>query len=553
MINEIRYGMEKNMMKDRKNSKIKNNVFKAGIKRALATSLFCLVLSIGMITMADEKGKVLVDSAKIRASADTSSEQLGSVAKGGTVDIVSEVTGSDGKVWYQVYVDANTKGYIRADLVEKSGGASADTTTDTGSGNTSEPAATTATPVEAKKASVVSNNVRIRKGASTAHGVVATANRGMVVTVNGEATGADGKMWYQISFTYNSKEITGFIRSDLVTFDSLPADTAVTEITGTESETSTEMSTEPVTEAQPQEEQPQAEQNNTENNQNMILMNVEETPYVLPGFIAVKLNWNEQQINAYKNGNFYLFYAQMQTGEEGWYVFDSEKGIYQRYVYTSADAQIPDDAGVSGNATVIVIFVIIIVILLVVIAMMFLKLREYSAEYDYDDESDDSDDDIEELEELANVLDEQEEYVAPVNTQRRNSYQPNRDRAVNNQQPQRRPQQDMNGQPQRRPQQSRPQQMDRDRIPNQQPQRRPQQDMGGQPQRRPQVSQNGENLRRVENDGRMQNGRPYNGQNPNRRPNQDTQRRPQNAQLQKGHKAKSFMDAEDDDMDFIDI
>lgn len=549
----MRYGMEKNMMKDRKNSKIKNNIFKAGIKRALATSLFCLVLSVGMITMADEKGKVLVDSAKIRATADTSSEQLGSVAKGGTVDIVSEVTGSDGKVWYQVYVDANTKGYIRADLVEKAGGSSATTTTDTSSSTTSEPAATTATPVEAKKASVVSNNVRIRKGASTAHGVVATANRGMVVTVNGEAAGADGKKWYQVSFSYNSKEITGFIRSDLVTFDELPADTAVTEITGTESEASTEVATEPVTETQPQEEQPQPEQNTTNNNQNMILMNVEETPYVLPGFIAVKLNWNEQQIDAYKNGNFYLFYAQMQTGEEGWYLFDSEKGIYQRYVYTTADAQTPENDGMSSSPATIIIFVVIIIVLLVIIAMMFLKLREFSAEYDYDDEGDDSDEDIEELEELANVLDEQEEYVAPNNRQRRNSYQTNRDRAVNNQQPQRRPQQDMNGQPQRRPQQSRPQQMDRDRMPNQQPQRRPQQDMGGQTQRRPQVSQNGEKLRRTETDGRMQNGRPYNGQNPNRRPSQDTQRRPQNVQLQKGHKAKSFMDAEDDDMDFIDI
>ena len=549
----MRYGMEKNMMKDRKNSKIKNNIFKAVIKRALATSLFCLVLSVGMITMADEKGKVLVDSAKIRATADTSSEQLGSVAKGGTVDIISEVTGSDGKVWYQVYVDANTKGYIRADLVEKAGGSSATTTTDTSSSTTSEPAATTATPVEAKKASVVSNNVRIRKGASTAHGVVATANRGMVVTVNGEATGADGKKWYQVSFVYNSKEITGFIRFDLVTFDELPADTAVTEITGTESETPTEVVTEPVAETQPQEEQPQPEQNTTNNNQNMTLMNVEETPYVLPGFIAVKLNWNEQQIDAYKNGNFYLFYAQMQIGEEGWYLFDSEKGIYQRYVYTTADAEIPKNDGMSGSPAMIIIFVVVIIVLLVIIAMMFLKLREFSAEYDYDDEGDDSDEDIEELEELANALEEQEEYVAPNNRQRRNSYQSNHDRTVNNQQPQRRPQQDMGGQPQRRPQQSRPQQMDRDRIPNQQPQRRPQQDMGGQPQRRPQVSQNGENLRRVENDGRMQNGRPYNGQNPNRRLNQDTQRRTQNVQLQKGHKAKSFMDAEDDDMDFIDI
>ena len=90
---------------------------RSSMKHTLAALVFCLTLGMGILCHAEEKGTVTVPSAKIRASADTTSEQLGSVELGGTVDIISETVGSDGNVWYQVYVDANTKGYIRGDLV----------------------------------------------------------------------------------------------------------------------------------------------------------------------------------------------------------------------------------------------------------------------------------------------------------------------------------------------------------------------------------------------------------------------------------------------------
>ena len=89
-----------------------------GIRHVLAVVLFCMVMSIGFVCLADEQGTVSVASAKIRASADASSEALGSVKQGGTVDIIGKTTGTDGKEWYQVYVDASTKGFIRGDLVK---------------------------------------------------------------------------------------------------------------------------------------------------------------------------------------------------------------------------------------------------------------------------------------------------------------------------------------------------------------------------------------------------------------------------------------------------
>ena len=86
-----------------------------GFIRVLAAMMFCLVLSIGTVCYADEvAATVTVASAKIRASADPSSQQLGSAKQGGTVSIIGQTTGTDGKTWYQVFVDANTKGLVIA-------------------------------------------------------------------------------------------------------------------------------------------------------------------------------------------------------------------------------------------------------------------------------------------------------------------------------------------------------------------------------------------------------------------------------------------------------
>jgi hypothetical protein len=56
----------------------------------------------------------------------------------------------------------------------------------------------------------------VRSNASTTSQIVTTAENGMALTVTGQATGTDGKTWYQISFISNSVEVTGFIRSDYV-------------------------------------------------------------------------------------------------------------------------------------------------------------------------------------------------------------------------------------------------------------------------------------------------------------------------------------------------
>lgn len=518
---------------------------------ALAVMLFCMVLSIGTVVFADEvPATVIVAGAKIRATADTSSEALAGVKSGDTLSICGQTTGADGNIWYQVYVDANTKGFIRSDLIQKKTDGNISTVpnqnanTNTTTTTTTNTEVTQATAVEKKNATVSQNSVRIRKGASTQHEVVATANRGMVLTITGEAAGSDGKTWYQVVFSYNNKEITGFIRSDLVTFDSVPADTAVSEITGTEEtpeEPATEVATEPVTQEEPQPEpQPEPEDENA----NMILMNVEEEVYVLPEFSPIILKWQDQDINAFKNGKFYLFYAQKQNGETGWYLYDSEMGVYQRYVYDTVDAVSPKNSKASGSTLPVIILVVVIIILLVVIALMFLKLREYTSDYydEYDDEDGEEDDEDEDEEDEEEELEEEE-------VEQNSPKRPERPQQPSRPQPARRPQQGGNGQAPRRPQQE-----------NGEMARRPQQGGNGQPARRP---QQGEQARRPENGQpvrRPQQGaggqaprRPQQGEQPKRPTAQQNRPVKGNPQLQNGRKAKNFLDAEDDDMEFIDI
>ena len=533
-----------------------------GFIRVLAAMMFCLVLSIGTVCYADEvSATVTVASAKIRASADPSSQQLGSAKQGGTVSIIGQTTGTDGKTWYQVFVDANTKGFIRADLVNVTGtGTIGSVSSDASASASTATTTTTDTQVSStdkKSGTVQTNNVRIRKGASTTADVVATANRGMVVTVTGEAAGDDGKTWYQISFTYNSKEITGFIRSDLVTFDTLPADTAQTTINGTSetteepaTEATTEEVTESATEEQPQEQESSSSSNDT---QNMILMNVADVPYIMPEFNPIILKWEDQDINAYKNGDFYLFYAQKQNGEEGWYVFDSVNNVYERYVYSTAGATVPETSAMSGNMLPVIILAVIIVILLIAIILMFMKLREYTGEYEEyeDDEEDDEYGDEEEAEDEEEELAEEPARRPMQQPRRQPAQQPRPQQPVRNQEPRE------EGQPVRRPQQPVRRPQGEEQRTQQQPPRRQE----GQPARRPQ--QQGQPVRRQEGEQpvrrqaqQAESARPAGRQsqgNPNRRPAQPRPENQPQRNVQQGRKAKNFLDSEDDDMEFIDI
>ncbi len=515
-----------------------------GIKHILALMLFCMVLSIGIVCLADVQGTVIAKSAVIRAAADPNSEKLASVPSGKKIDIISKTSGTDNNTWYQVYVNSDQKGYIRSDLIKVPDGADIPTTQG-GAASTQQPAdttTTTANPVDPRQVSVISNNTNIRVSASTSSASRAKVNRGMILTVVGEADGADGKKWYQVTFTYNNEEKDGFIRSDLVTTDNVPNDPATSQITG---EGAGEE--QPPAETPPEEQPPEqpAETPQTDNN-NVIPMNVDEVPYIMPGFELITLSADGQGYNAYKNGAFLIFYGQKQNGEQGWFLFDAENHIYQRYVYTT-DGVTPPEEGLAASGLIpVIVLVVIIVILVAVIGLLLIKLKGRGTSYKrysgYDDD-DDQDDDIEDLEDLEDLEDDEPQPV----------------RRPQGAQPVRRPQGAASGnapqgQPPRRPQGQQPPRHPQSQQPPRRPQgspsnSAPQGNAQGQPQRRPQggnISGNGAARPQGQPVRRPQ------GQQPPRRPQSQNERVSNDkGQAQKGYKAKNLL--EDDDMDFMDI
>lgn len=206
--------------------------------------VLALVWRYSSVSLADSTGTVIVESAKIREEADVTSSVIGSSAQGTTVTIKDEATDDSGTVWYQVYVDGDTLGYIRSDLVEKADGDSADTTQteDTADSQTTSASETSGTEdtgaatggaevqpdtaMDPQYAVISVQAAKIRTAPSTSNGVVATLAEGEQVVVSGKSDGSDGKEWYYVTFTgSDGSEKTGFVRYDLVSLgDLLPVE-----------------------------------------------------------------------------------------------------------------------------------------------------------------------------------------------------------------------------------------------------------------------------------------------------------------------------------------
>lgn len=191
----------------------------------IASMMLMLCLAIladpfSSVSYAQSQAKVVVRSANIRESADANSTIVGNAAQGATVTINGQANDASGTVWYQIFVNADTLGYIRSDLVQLIDGnapATSETPAETQAETPAEPAAEV-TEVQPMNASVSgSESVRVRFDASTGSQIVAQAKRGLEITVTGYANGTDGRLWYRVKFVADGSEVVGFIRSDYVT------------------------------------------------------------------------------------------------------------------------------------------------------------------------------------------------------------------------------------------------------------------------------------------------------------------------------------------------
>lgn len=192
------------------------------------TVLLCAVVLMLLVPAKDvfayEEGTVTASSANIRSSADASSTILASVLQGDELTIIESVTGTDGKVWYKVFIDANSQGYIRSDLISTSGG-NIPAVTPAPSNNTPQ-LNTNVTinldgveAVQPVGASVTKDNVRVRADSTTDSSIVTTVREDAALTVHGTKPGSNNEVWYQVSFLVDGTEVNGFIRSDFVTLN----------------------------------------------------------------------------------------------------------------------------------------------------------------------------------------------------------------------------------------------------------------------------------------------------------------------------------------------
>lgn len=177
---------------------------------------------LAIVSHAQSQGRVTATSANIRKEPSSSSEVVGSTLKDKIITINSQVQGSDGHIWYQTFVNSETLGYIRSDLVEIIDGSTPTTTTP---GTTTVPENPTV-PGELEALNPVSatvkggNSVRIRSTATDSEdNIVKTVANGLVVTVTGRATDSKGKVWFQVTTSDNGVDVTGFIREDFVTVE----------------------------------------------------------------------------------------------------------------------------------------------------------------------------------------------------------------------------------------------------------------------------------------------------------------------------------------------
>ncbi len=161
------------------------------------------------------EGKVTATSAKIRKEASTTSDVLGGATQNQVFTITGETTGTDGYVWYQVVVEGNTTGYIRSDLMQKTGDTPADTPANTTPTTTLNPSVPV-TDVQPISATITGASVRVRSDASTNGQIITNVVRDVVVTVNGTAKDEIGNTWYRVSFSSDNGEVQGFIREDFM-------------------------------------------------------------------------------------------------------------------------------------------------------------------------------------------------------------------------------------------------------------------------------------------------------------------------------------------------
>ncbi len=408
------------------------------MKSTLAAIGAILVAGLMSINVLAAGGTVNASNVNVRSSADTTSNSVAVVNTNDAVTIITEVTGTDGKTWYNVTTAGGVTGFIRADLVTKTQDAAATTTTTTtttpattdnnAAAATTNNAATTTTnnatttttttpattepkvqvtAIDNQTAYIAPASVNIRKTPSTNGDIVAKAQQNSVITLTGETQSSDNYKWYQVSFEANGTTMTGFIRSDLITFTAPTVKPEQTEITGQQGgqeeteETPETPVEEPVAEEpveEPVAEEPVEEPAPTTSTGISSLHAIQPgaAPSVIPtGFEEVEVKFGDDTVTAYAKGDYYLIYADNGDNNPMWYIFDYRTSNFIQYdgLLSSADVKGGGLLGGTTNIIILAVAAIIILVLAIVVVLLLLRRGRGGNNDDYDDYDTYDDDD----------------------------------------------------------------------------------------------------------------------------------------------------------------
>lgn len=316
-----------------------------------------------MLFVMAQTGTVKWDS-NVRSEASTSSTVVTSAKATQQVTIESEVEGSDGVTWYYITTSDGKKGYMREDLLTVSSLSQTDTNNSTGNQD-----------LGTEIVYVSSNSANIRNAASTSGSIVANVSQGVELYVQDQTTGSDGYVWFNIAFTYQGQTVEGYVRSDLVSSNEPNAtdeDPSETEITGTVGSTDTTEDGDGVVEDDTSSIVPESESTITPLEE-YNLFTTEETPILPYGYDTVQVAWGGEDIKAWKNGDFFIFYAMKSDGSEGYVRYDSIAKTFQRYEESEGYP-----GGMFSNVNANIVMIILLVALIASIAALVILSVKYN-------------------------------------------------------------------------------------------------------------------------------------------------------------------------------
>ena len=154
---------------------------------------------------------VTASAVRVRKTASDSDSVVANLLQGDKVKYKKEKKGDDGKQWTKISFTMNGQtvhGYVHSDVLSKSQNSSNTASTSQNQNNAAQSSG--------KTMKVRPGVANVRIAATTTSGIAAKLPSGTQVSVVSENTGADGKKWSKISFTYNGTSTTGYIRSDLL-------------------------------------------------------------------------------------------------------------------------------------------------------------------------------------------------------------------------------------------------------------------------------------------------------------------------------------------------